>query len=126
MRNTLFRARSVELNLKKLSWVSNSPNNCHSFRRRIIFGVTSNLYSRNKLNSRPAQKSVLVLATQSRRGGCAAVALGLEALLVYNARRPARDPESLNWKASWRVKRLDGTPKIGSEQNRKQRTTGSW
>ncbi len=47
------------------------------------------------------------------------------ALLVYNTRRP---PEIASVKPSWLVKRLDGTPKIGSEQiaNNGQLRVGEW
>ena len=62
----------------------------------------------------------------------AAVALmllaGLTALLVYKVRRPARGPEIASEKPSWRVKRLDGAPRIGSEQiaNNGQLGIGEW
>ena len=53
---------------------------------------------------------------------------GLTALLVYNAHKPTRGPVIVSEKASWRVKRLDGTPRIGSEQiaNNGQLAIGEW
>ena len=54
---------------------------------------------------------------------------GLTAFLVYNARIPSRNPEmASNQKPSWRVTRLDGTPRIGSEQiaNNGQLGVGEW
>src|SRR6185503_7769998 len=41
---------------------------------------------------------------------------GLTALLVYNGRKPARGPAIASGASFWRVTRLDGTPRIGSEQ----------
>ena len=53
---------------------------------------------------------------------------GLTALLVYNAQKPVRGPESVSAKSFWRVTRLDGTPRIGSEQiaNNGQLGVGEW
>ena len=53
---------------------------------------------------------------------------GVTALLVYNAHKPARGPGIASEKSSWRVKRLDGTPRIGSEQiaNNGQLGVGEW
>ena len=53
---------------------------------------------------------------------------GVSAFLVYNARKPARGPESASAKSFWRVTRLDGTPRIGSEQiaNDGQLAVGEW
>jgi len=53
---------------------------------------------------------------------------GLSALLVYKTRRLERGPEIANEKASWHVKRLDGAPRIGSEQiaNNGQLGVGEW
>jgi FecR protein len=50
---------------------------------------------------------------------------GLTAFLVYNARKPARGPETVSF---WHVKRLDGAPRIGSEQiaNNGQLAVGEW
>ncbi|HLM24111.1 MAG TPA: zf-HC2 domain-containing protein [Pyrinomonadaceae bacterium] len=54
---------------------------------------------------------------------------GLTAFFVYNARIPSRGPEIASTaKPFWVVKRLDGTPKIGSEQiaNNGQLGVGEW
>jgi hypothetical protein len=53
---------------------------------------------------------------------------GLTAFLVYNARKPARSPEIASAKSFWRVTRLDGAPRIGSEQiaNNGQLGVGEW
>ena len=54
---------------------------------------------------------------------------GLTAFLVYNARKPVRDPEiASTTKSFWHVKRLDGAPRIGSEQiaNNGQLGVGEW
>ena len=53
---------------------------------------------------------------------------GLTALLVYNARKPARGHEVASAKSFWRVTRLDGAPRIGSEQiaNNGQLGVGEW
>ena len=54
---------------------------------------------------------------------------GLTAFLVYNARKPPRGPQIASaGKPSWRVQRLDGTPRIGSEQiaNNGQLAVGEW
>jgi hypothetical protein len=53
---------------------------------------------------------------------------GLTALLVYNARKPARRPAIASGASFWRVTRVDGTPRIGSEQiaNNGQLGVGEW
>ena len=54
---------------------------------------------------------------------------GLTAFLVYNARKPVRGPEiASTTKSFWHVKRLDGAPRIGSEQiaNNGQLGVGEW
>lgn len=54
---------------------------------------------------------------------------GLTALLVYKSRSPARGPVIASTeKPSWYVKRLDGAPRIGSEQiaNNGQLAVGEW
>lgn len=50
------------------------------------------------------------------------------ALLVYNARKPAGGPETASAKSFWRVTRLDGAPRIGSEHiaNNGQLAVGEW
>lgn len=53
---------------------------------------------------------------------------GLAAFLVYNARKPVRGPVIASGASFWRVTRLDGTPRIGSEQiaNNGQLGVGEW
>jgi FecR protein/Putative zinc-finger len=53
---------------------------------------------------------------------------GLAAFLVYNARKPAHGPAIASGKSFWRVTRLDGAPRIGSEQiaNNGQLGVGEW
>ena len=52
----------------------------------------------------------------------------ITAFLVYNTRRPGRGPEIAAAKRSWQVRRVDGTPRIGSEQiaNNGQLAVGEW
>ena len=53
---------------------------------------------------------------------------GLTAVLVYNARKPVSGPEIASAKSFWRVTRLDGAPRIGSEHiaNNGQLGVGEW
>ena len=128
LRNILFRVSKCRTKFEEVKLESNSPNNCHNFRRRIIFGVTSSLYSRNK----PTTTASNSVSWSWQLKAAAAVVLlllsGLTAFLVYNARKPSRGPEIASEKSSWRVKRLDGTPRIGSEQiaNNGQLGVGEW
>jgi hypothetical protein len=53
---------------------------------------------------------------------------GLTAFLVYNSRKPARGPVTASEKSFWRVTRLNGTPRIGSQHigNSGQLEVGEW